>query len=144
MKKLEDIPKKEVFNTPEGYFDSLPSRIQSRIQEKEGKRESVFTVRAAWRFALPVIALLAVGIFWFTMSDDMSNAESILSSVRTEDLMTYLAESDMSTDELIDAAEFNMEDLDDIEGQTYDLLDLNLDETDFDELDLENVPADNE
>ena len=31
MKKLEDIPKKEIFDVPDGYFEKLPGKIQARI-----------------------------------------------------------------------------------------------------------------
>jgi hypothetical protein len=137
MKKLEDIPKKEVFSTPDGYFDSLPTRIQSRIVEKDGKRDHVFTFQTAWKLALPAVVLLAVGIFWFTSPSQPADAESILASVQTEDLVAYLSESDISTEEVIDAAGFNTEDIDEIAGEVYDLQNIDLEGIDLDDLDLD-------
>ena len=31
MKKLDEIPKKSIFEAPEGYFDRLPGIIQARV-----------------------------------------------------------------------------------------------------------------
>jgi hypothetical protein len=138
MKKLEDIPKKEVFSTPDGYFDSLPTRIQSRIAEKDGKRDHVFIFQTAWKLAVPAVVLLAVGIFWFTSPSQPTNAESILAAIETEDLVAYLSESDISTEEVIDAAGFNTEDIDEIAGEVYDLQNIDLEGIDLDDLDLEN------
>ena len=44
MKKLEEIPKKEVFKVPEGYFENLPGIIQARVaqQNKVGGSQACF------------------------------------------------------------------------------------------------------
>lgn len=144
MKKLEDIPKKEVFNTPDGYFDSLPTRIQSRIQEKNGGRESRRVFQTGWKLALPAVVLMAMGVFWFTSGDQLNDAESVLASVETTDLVAYLDDSELSVEELIEAADFNAEDLDEIEGEVYDLHQLDLDSIDIDKLELGDVKNENE
>ena len=33
--KLEDLPQKEIFDVPEGYFEKLPGTIQARIAERQ-------------------------------------------------------------------------------------------------------------
>jgi hypothetical protein len=137
MKKLEDIPKKQVFEVPEGYFDKLTSTIQARVAEKESRRAMTFSLPAVMRYALPALVLVGVGIFWFQNNASQKDAESILASVSTEDLVAYLNDSEISTDELMNAAEFDEDDLDDIESEVYklhfedlDLEDMQLDETD--------------
>jgi hypothetical protein len=137
MKKLEDIPKKQVFEVPEGYFDKLTSTIQARVAEKESRRAMTFSLPAVMRYALPALVLVSVGIFWFQNNASQKDAESILASVSTEDLVAYLNDSEISTDELMNAAEFDEDDLDDIESEVYklhfedlDLEDMQLDETD--------------
>jgi hypothetical protein len=138
MKKLEDIPKKQVFDVPEGYFEKLTSTIQARVAEKESRRAiTLLSLPAVIRYALPALVLVAVGIFWFQNNASQTDAESILASVSTEDLVAYLNDSEISTDELMNAAEFDEEDLDDIESEVYklhfedlDLEDMQLDETD--------------
>jgi hypothetical protein len=137
MKKLEDIPKKQVFNVPDGYFEKLSSTIQARVSEKESRRATTFLVLpVVIRYALPALVLAAVGVFWF-QNDSQKDAESILASVSTEDLVAYLNDSEISTEELMNAAEFDAEDLDDIESEVYQLHfgELDLDETQLDESD---------
>jgi hypothetical protein len=132
MKKLEDIPKKEVFNTPEDYFDSLPTRIQARIAEKDERTAHAFTFHPALKLGIAAMVVVAIGIFWFSPSNQ-ADAESILAAVDTEDLVAYLSESDISTEEVIEAAGFNSEDIDEIQGDVFDLQELDLEGIDVDE-----------
>ncbi len=102
MKRLEDIPKKNIFETPEGYFDKLPGIIQARIAEKENTPSSAFSFVAVLRYAIPVLAV-AIALFFVFRQDDLSgNPEELLAAVSTEELSYYLIESDFSTDELLD------------------------------------------
>jgi hypothetical protein len=122
MKKLEDIPKKEIFSVPDGYFERLPSILQSRLAEHHQpswKTSPVF--RYSVRFAIPVLVLLAAGIFWYTRQLGGTDAEMILASVETEDLMVYLQESDLSTEELMDHLPLDADDADDIQDAVYEL-----------------------
>lgn len=119
MKKLEEIPKNEVFKVPEGYFEKLPGIIQARVAQQNRAKEirPVFTY--ALRYALPAILLFAVGLFWFTRSDQTPTAESILASIQTEDLVAYLEDADFTTEELLEDASLTVEDARQIEGAVY-------------------------
>ena len=121
MKKLEDIPKKQNFEVPEGYFEKLPGIIQSRVTQQPKERSWGLDNRFALRFALPVVILLAVGIFWYNRSQTDKSVENILASVQTEDLITYLSESDFTTDELLEDVQLNSQDAMDIEESVYEL-----------------------
>ena len=121
MKKLEDIPKKQNFEVPEGYFEKLPGIIQSRVTQQHKERSWGFDHRFALRFALPVVILLVVGIFWYNRSQMDKSVENILASVQTEDLITYLSESDFTTDELLEDVQLNSQDAMDIEESVYEL-----------------------
>ena len=121
MKKLEDIPKKQNFEVPEGYFEKLPGIIQSRVTQQHKESSWGFDHRVALRFAVPVVILLAVGIFWYSSSPMDKSVENILASVQTEDLITYLSESDFTTDELLEDVQLNNEDAMDIEESVYEL-----------------------
>ena len=121
MKKLEDIPKKQNFEVPEGYFEKLPGIIQSRVVQQHKERSWGLDNSFALRFAVPVVILLAVGIFWYSRSQMDKSVENILASVQTEDLITYLSESDFTTDELLEDAQLNNEDAMDIEESVYEL-----------------------
>ena len=135
--KLEDIPKKEIFRVPEGYFDGLPSKIQARIDAQETGHQESFVFRFKLQYALPLLTLLALGILWFSRYDQPKDAESLLASVETEDLIAYLNESEITTEDLLNHVEFNSLDLEEIETEVYELpLDSELD---IEELDLDNI-----
>jgi len=122
MKKLEDIPKKEIFTVPEGYFDKLPGVIQARVASPEHRR--AFLPSFSWKVALPAAMVVAAGIFWLTNPVEPVNVESILASVETHDLVAYLNDSeDVSLDDVLESVEFNDRDLDEIENEVY-VLDL--------------------
>jgi hypothetical protein len=121
MKKLDDIPKKQNFEVPEGYFEKLPGIIQSRVTQRNKETSWVFDLRFALRFAVPVVILLALGIFWYSRSPIEKSAENILASVQTDDLITYLSESDFTTDELLEDVQLNSQDAIDIEESVYEL-----------------------
>src|SRR5262245_33690840 len=119
MKKLEDIPKKEFFNVPEGYFENLPTVVQSRIagQKKEKALRPVFSY--ALRYALPVVILGVIGYFWLGPKSNPTDAESILATIDTEDLVAYINESDLTTEELLESVQLDENDVDQIEGEIY-------------------------
>ncbi len=119
MKKLEDIPKKEVFNVPDGYFDKLPGIIQARVAAPQSQRKPVW--RFALRYALPVVVLLAVFTFWFNRIPKVVDAEQLLSSIQTEDLVAYINDSDITTEELLSDIQLDEEDADEIVGNVYDI-----------------------
>jgi hypothetical protein len=132
MKKLEDIPKANIFKVPDGYFDMLPSIIQARVAKKETHWQPVF--KYSLRYALPMLAV-AVGIFWFTRSgNEPSSSEQMLASINSTDLIEYIQESEMSTDDLldnIDYAQVNVDSLDLYES------DLQLNDKDLNEVENE-------
>ena len=130
MKKLEDIPKKDVFRVPEGYFENLPSIVQSRVagQKKEKAFSPGFSL--AVRYALPVVVLGVIGYFWLGPKAEQKSPESILATIETEDLVAYLNETDLTTEELLESVQLDASDVDELEGEIYgeDLTDQNFEE----------------
>jgi hypothetical protein len=120
MKKLEDIPKKNQFQAPEGYFDTLPLRIQARIDQPK-KAEQSFFFRYSLQYVVPAVVLVAVGVAWFSQSQKETSAESLLASIETVELISYLNDEDISTEQLVDEADFTDTDADDIENTVYEL-----------------------
>ncbi|HCM77848.1 MAG TPA: hypothetical protein DIS90_15800 [Cytophagales bacterium] len=110
--KLEDIPKKNVFNTPEGYFDKLPGVIQSRIVEKQAQPATAGSFVWVLRYALPVLAVGFALFLIFRQSDPTSTPEDLLATVSTEDLTFYLVESDLTTEDLLDMANLQEDEID--------------------------------
>jgi CRP-like cAMP-binding protein len=140
MKKLEDIPKKTIFEVPEGYFDKLPGVIQSRIAEKNPVRERASYFALSLRYALPAIVLIAASIFVYQnyYNSESSDVESILASVDSQDLVDYLDEDDVSMEDIledVDAGEINPDELNtmELDFSDVDLLDLS-DEFENDQL----------
>lgn len=127
MKKLEDIPKNNPFSVPDGYFDKLPGVIQARIAEGTAQKEARPYFRYALRVALPLVAIVVVAILYFTPSSN-DNYNDILASVDTEQLTSYLEETDITVDEVLEAAELDEESVEAIEAEVY-----------FNDIDLENL-----
>jgi hypothetical protein len=139
--KLEDLPKKEIFDVPEGYFEKLPGVIQARIAERKQQTTSRPVLRYAFQYALPLVIIGAIGFIWFEKSSSKpSSIEVTLAEIQTEDLITYLDDTDMSTDELLEHASLDAADVEEIEHEVYSL-DLDDETLDIltDEMDLNSL-----
>ncbi|HEU5291512.1 MAG TPA: hypothetical protein VFU05_12770 [Cyclobacteriaceae bacterium] len=135
MKKLEDIPKKHPFKVPEGYFDKLPGIIQARIVDKSEVQEAKSYFRHALQYALPVIALAIVVVIYF-IPKNTQDVDTILASVSTEELVAYLENSEITTEELLEEMTLDTESVEAIESEVY----FNFNELEnLDELDLDNL-----
>lgn len=126
MKKSEDFPKKHPFTVPDDYFDKLPGMIQARVAS--GAAQPRPYVRYALQYALPAVVLIVAAVLYLNLQNPQGYNE-ILASVETEQLAAYLADSDMTFDELLDAAELDTESAEALEAEVYfndiDLSDLN-------------------
>src|SRR5258708_34406657 len=104
MKKLEDIPKKNFFEVPEGYFDHLPEIIQSRLSVSRRAPVMIHSWTRALRYALPLTALVAAGIFWDQNYSGSSSAgvdvEAELASSHSDQRTANLREHEVTMDEL--------------------------------------------
>ena len=139
--KLEDLPKKEIFDVPEGYFEKLPGTIQTRIAERQQQTTTRPVLRYAFQYALPLVVIITIGLIWFEKSSSNPSAtESLLADIQTEDLITYLDDTDMTTDELLEHASLDAADVEEIEQAVYglDLDDETLDVL-TDEMDLNSL-----
>jgi hypothetical protein len=134
MKKLEEIAKKNIFEVPDGYFDKLPGIIQARVAKPEPTRWLIPTLK----FALPVLALVAVGIFWFTAQTGQSIEEQ-LSGIQTEQLVAYLDDSDLTMDDLAETVTWSESDLNELEEKVYSSMEVTGEELDilFEEFNVE-------
>jgi len=136
MKKLEDIPKKDLFKAPDGYFDKLPGIIQARVAKPEPK--SVWM--PVMKFALPVVAVVTVGIFWFS-NPTVQSVEAELASINTEHLIAYLDNNEVVREDVEVDRNWSEDDLLELENQVYSTFDSDGSELDLlDEiLELENL-----
>jgi hypothetical protein len=140
MKKLENIPKKQVFDVPEGYFENLPMKIQARISQEGAASEPSFVFKYKLQYALPLVALLAVGIFWFAPDQQPADIDTLLATIETEDLVAFVGETDISNYDLMENVEVEASDVREIESEVYKL-DLDVEELDgiLEDMDLDNL-----
>jgi hypothetical protein len=118
MSRLEDVPGKDFFTVPDGYFDQLPAKIQGRIERSKLHYTLRPLLRPALIYALP---LLIVAVVLFLTTRPRPDAEAMLASVKTADLIHYLQESKITTEEMLEAIDFSVDDLEALENQAYDL-----------------------
>ncbi len=118
MKKLEDIPKNNPFKVPDGYFDRLPGIIQARVAEKSNVKETKPYFRYALQYALPVI-VLAIMVSIYLVPNTSQSVDTMLASVSTEEIVAYLEQSEITTEELLERMDLNIENVEAIESETY-------------------------
>ncbi len=140
--KLEDITKKNIFKVPDEYFDDLPMRIQSRIDEEKTAVHPGFDRGLIWKIAAPALAAILMIFFFINRpeSDQVQSPEELLSQVSTEDVIAYLEMTDITTDDIIEEIDFSDINMEFDEGV---ILDLQLDEEEIDVL-LDDYGIDNE
>lgn len=122
MKKLEDIPKKDHFNAPEGYFEALPERISARIEKKTTWSERpVF--RYSLQYALPALVLFVLGIIWFSQPNiESTTNDDLLSSIETAALVEFLADAESTSyEDFLDEVNPSFAEADSLENVVYEL-----------------------
>ena len=104
MKKkinLEDLERRDIFTTPEGYFDKLPNRILQRIDLQEEKKPVYQLVpKKLYYIAASVAVFLIAAIVMWRAPKETETAENMLSGVSTENMIEYLEMSDVSVAEI--------------------------------------------
>ncbi|HWA33476.1 MAG TPA: hypothetical protein VG737_05075, partial [Cyclobacteriaceae bacterium] len=127
MKKLDDIPKKNVFEAPEGYFERLPGVIQARVAERGQSAAWIPFLRMIPRLAVPALMIAIAAFFYLNRSEPLST-EDLIASVDSASLAAYLDESDLSTEDLLESLPLDRNEADAIQEQTIDDIDLNEDD----------------
>jgi len=124
MKKLENIPKKNIFEVPEGYFEKLPGIVQSRVVARSKSKPTQWVF--ALRYAVPILILAGIGIFWFNHSPSYqyNELELELEAMQPSQLSIYLNDTDLSTEELVETVTWTNDDLQELEDHVYSTLDV--------------------
>lgn len=101
--KLEDLNKDNVFKVPDDYFENFPDRMQERIREiKPDKKVRVIRMRTLMNIAAAVAVLVVALIGLTRINKDSASIDQLLSEISTEELVNYLIDSDISTDEFLE------------------------------------------
>lgn len=111
MKRLDEIPKKTLFEAPEGYFEKLPGRIQARIAKPEPE---IAWGKVAVRYALPLVVMGAAAVFFLTSRPSLS-PEEVIASIDSEQLVAYLEDAEVNTDDLLDVISLEPTEVESIE-----------------------------
>lgn len=120
MGNLDNTSKKSVFQVPDGYFEKLAAQIQMKVTDSRRFSENRPMWRYGFQYALPLLIVAVILLYAFPPRPD---AESILSSVETADLVLYLQEdAGFTTEDLIENIEFIPADVEAIENEVYDPL----------------------
>jgi len=121
--KLDTLDKKEVFKVPEDYFLNLPTIIQARVIKPEKNEQSLISWSFGLKYALPVATLIIVAVYLVIGFETKKlDVQAILDEVSTEELISYLDESDLSTDELLSMIDLDDFDVDGLIDEEIELL----------------------
>ncbi len=71
---LSQLPKKDAFTAPEGYFDDLPSRIQERVNTQRKLTSRNFS--PVWIFSTLGVASVLCVMFFLGKSPEVQNSIS--------------------------------------------------------------------
>lgn len=143
--KLEEFSKKESFTVPDGYFDNLPTIIQARAIESTKKKTLLSSV-GVLKFAIPSILLLLIaGYFGYKYQNSPyqqdSKIELMLADVSTKELVNYLDNTDLSSEDFLELVSFEGEKIDDFSNNLDNVSDeeLELLINDFEIEDINNI-----
>jgi hypothetical protein len=100
--KLDDIHKENIFKVPDGYFDTLPGRIQDRILEAGPEIASVRPIFYRRYLAPIAAAAMVVLLAVLVITEKKPTPEELIARVPTESLISYLVSSDISTEEIFE------------------------------------------
>jgi hypothetical protein len=109
-KILSDIPKKDIFKTPEGYFDSLQARIERKIDRKEKPEGRIigFPAKNVKYISLAIaasIALLIIFLPWKANDPASPSAAQLISEISDEECLAFLKTSEVEIDDLLGLSE---------------------------------------
>jgi hypothetical protein len=139
--KLDSLPKKLPYSAPDNYFKELPSIIQARVVKPESSWMPSLKWSNTWQYALPVIALtMMLGYFGVRINNDDINVQAMIDEIPTEELINYITESDITTDELLSLIDINELDVD---GMIEDNIEL-LNDSEWDDIIADYPEFDNE
>lgn len=124
--KLDELPKKQLYSVPDDYFKELPSIIQARTVKPEQTQAPALNWSSALRYALPVIALAMMLVYFgVRINNDDIDVQAMIDEIPTEELISYITESEITTDELLSLIDLNELDVDGMVDENIELLNNN-------------------
>jgi len=107
--KLSDISRKDVFKAPDGYFDSLSSRIAKRLEEKPKGKVVAFNSATLWIGGLAAAATISLLVVFgprlISSSQHAETAEDLIAALSYDDCLAYLTSTDVTMEEILGDAD---------------------------------------
>ncbi|MCX2739860.1 hypothetical protein [Pontibacter anaerobius] len=105
--KLSDIPKRNPYQVPDGYFDRLPMRVMERTASRGQEQAWLPNLWRPLRLAVAplLLMLLFVGVYFYSMPTQPEEQIVNLAAVSDTAIVDYL--STYATLETTDFAELN-------------------------------------
>lgn len=105
---MKNIPDRNIFNTPEGYFENLPNRVLEKSELRKTRKMSFVQLTAA-------AAAVVIGVFFFVTKNDITIDQSIEANLeqeidlyinsgywQAEDILTFSENPNLILDEIIE------------------------------------------
>ena len=105
---MKNIPDRNIFNTPEGYFENLPNRVLEKSELRKTRTMSFVQLTAA-------AAAVVIGVFFFVTKNEIIIDQSIEANLeqeidlyinsgywQAEDILTFSENPDLILDEIIE------------------------------------------
>jgi len=100
--QLEKLSRESVFTTPDEYFEQLPNIIQEKALKKGKGFMAILELPVFYRIAGPAfVVVLALTYFGLKPTEQVYDVQAMLDEVSTSALISYLDESEMSTEEFL-------------------------------------------
>ena len=108
--RLSNIPKKDIFKAPEGYFDSLQENISRRIAERKKPAGKTIAFRVErWKYvtlaAAAVITLLIIFLPSRQVDLHSPSAAELIAQITDEECLAFLKSSELEIDDLLGLSE---------------------------------------
>ena len=121
--KLDKIEKKSIYAVKESYFETLPSKVQERVIDLERRKQPAFIMTRALKVALPVIALIIMSVYFgLKLEQSPVDVQAMIDEVATEELISYLNDSELSTEEILSLININELDIDGMYEEEIDFI----------------------
>ncbi len=133
--RLDDIDKNLPFQAPEGYFEKLSTDILERKSELSEKRSLVGSRKVRLALVTSFVVVLASFLTLRFLSNEGDVYDQYLSDVSNEDIVAYLASTELSELELLEM--MNDDVFIDFGTESDALEDIELDDESIDDLYLE-------
>jgi hypothetical protein len=127
--KMDSKNKGNLFKVPKNYFETLPDKIIAKAKANEAKKPEA-SIKPLYVYVTAIAAsLLILAVIIFNDTTQPLSPEEILADISTSELIDYLADTDINTDDIMEEVDWTDVALD---FNELDYLEENITEDDLD------------